>query len=413
MIDLILFTGRHAVTSGATHSICNNVLKASGGSKTALIGMEIDATQLKEQPALTFDLSGRYERRALPYRVMHRLRLTLRPTAARRVDLENALKAKRDMLADRLCVHALSKFIGANRERPTWFLGLNAMSLESGLHAKKLGITYVLHSQWSHPNVQEAELQKEYDRLGIAAAPLPKCRLDRQRKELECADVVWCASSMVRDSLIENGVDASKVITVPYGIELSRYSCAPEGRGFDGKFIILMVGSLILRKGVHVLLEAVLRSRVADAEVVLNGSPDAITAHIIDTYRTRLADRRITVTARASDPRENLRRATVFVLASVEEAFGIAVLEAMAAGLPVILSSAVGSQECIEEGGNGVVFASRDADALAEHLSSFYADRGLCLRLGRRSLEVVRQYDVDSRSGELMRSLTASRNTGR
>ena len=90
---------------------------------------------------------------------------------------------------------------------------------------------------------------------------------------------------------------------------------------------------------------------------------------------------------------------------SLDDAFGLSVLEAMASGLPVVISSNVGARDCVEHGGNAFVFESGDVDALAAHLTAFYGDRQRCRAFGRRSLELVERYDVRSISRELMESL--------
>ena len=369
--------------------------------------MELEAAGISSRVDLAVDLSASFAHYSLPCRILDKMRSLTPLSASHNVAFGNYLNAKRDVLADHLCARRLSVLLRSIR-RPSMFIGLNSMSLESGLLAREHGVTYVLHSQWSHPNVQYAELSREYDRLGLSSVPLSRHRLDRQRKEFAVADLVWCASVRVRDSLIDNGVDASKLITVPFGIDLEHFQCGLVERTAHSRFSILMVGSLVIGKGIHILLEAVLRSRVEDAELVLNGSPDAVSAGIIRKYQTSLAARQIKISVGPSDPRSNFQKASVFVLASVDDSFGLVVLEAMAMGLPVIVSSGVGAKECIEEGGNGVVFPSRDIESLAEHLNRFYGDRQLCLKYGRRSLDIIRQYDVCIRSEELMQRLAES-----
>jgi glycosyltransferase involved in cell wall biosynthesis len=72
--------------------------------------------------------------------------------------------------------------------------------------------------------------------------------------------------------------------------------------------------------------------------------------------------------AQADLPRM-LRRADCFVLPSRHDSFGMAVIEAMACGLPAIVSDMVGACEAIEEGVNGWIVPAANADALAERMA--------------------------------------------
>ena len=80
------------------------------------------------------------------------------------------------------------------------------------------------------------------------------------------------------------------------------------------------------------------------------------------------ADRRVRLTGRAEQIWPHLADADVFVLASPSEALGIAIMEAMAAGLPVVASDVGGIPELVTPGVTGELFAVRDHAALARQL---------------------------------------------
>ena len=71
------------------------------------------------------------------------------------------------------------------------------------------------------------------------------------------------------------------------------------------------------------------------------------------------------------DPLEVLRRAHVFVHPSFEDGFGYAPMEALAVGVPVIVTDQTGMAEYVQEGVNGSVVPAGDVEALAERLREF------------------------------------------
>jgi glycosyltransferase involved in cell wall biosynthesis len=78
-----------------------------------------------------------------------------------------------------------------------------------------------------------------------------------------------------------------------------------------------------------------------------------------------------------------LVRASAFVLPSVEDGFAQAPLEAMACGLPPIVTENVGMSDGITDGTDGFVIPAFDADAIAEKIEALYVDRGLANSMGQ------------------------------
>ena len=83
-----------------------------------------------------------------------------------------------------------------------------------------------------------------------------------------------------------------------------------------------------------------------------------------------------------NDVAARLGRADIFVLPSRSEAFPNAVLEAMAAGLPIVASAVGGIPELIDDNSNGLLVPAGDSEALAERLCRLMADEPLAARLG-------------------------------
>jgi glycosyltransferase involved in cell wall biosynthesis len=88
--------------------------------------------------------------------------------------------------------------------------------------------------------------------------------------------------------------------------------------------------------------------------------------------------------------------AGALILASTWEPWGLVVNEALAAGLPVIVSTKVGSVcELVRHGENGFVFEPLDVQSLQRHMLDLADDNLMCMKFGERSLEIIKDWDPD------------------
>jgi glycosyltransferase involved in cell wall biosynthesis len=156
--------------------------------------------------------------------------------------------------------------------------------------------------------------------------------------------------------------------------------------GEPGPLRLLFVGSLIQRKGLHVLLEAlaILPAGSVSLDVVGDGARDPAYAARIQRQITRLGLAGA-VRLRGALSDDGLARAYarshVLAVPSDYEGFGIAYLEAMVFGLPVLASAAGGATEIVTPGESGFLIPPGRPHILADHLRSLAMDRPLLARL--------------------------------
>jgi len=161
---------------------------------------------------------------------------------------------------------------------------------------------------------------------------------------------------------------------------------------------LLAVARLVHQKGLDLLIRALASLRdpaCADWRLVLVGDGPERSALTALAVREGVADR-VVFEGFQTDPVRFMARASVFVLPSRFEGMPNALLEAMAAGLPVVVSDASpGPLEMVDPGVHGLVVPSENVEALAEALGRLMVDSELRERLGRAARQRLRSLDWD------------------
>jgi glycosyltransferase involved in cell wall biosynthesis len=178
--------------------------------------------------------------------------------------------------------------------------------------------------------------------------------------------VVACSEALASD--LVSFAPRARVVAIHNGVDLQLFGRPCSGRPVRRR--ILHVGKFERKKGQDVILEAfrVLLQRVPDASLVLVGAEGPELAHVrAQVGRLGLEG---SVEIHVNVPHEQvpyfMERADLFLLPSRSEPFGIVLLEAGAAGLPVVASRVGGIPELIEDGRTGLLLPPDDAVAL-EH----------------------------------------------
>jgi len=174
---------------------------------------------------------------------------------------------------------------------------------------------------------------------------------------------------------------------VPNGVELSAFYPG-EPLSDTGPLRLLCVARLIERKGQRDLIEAVQRLTEAGVDVSLDlvGTGDARADYEALARKLNVAER---IRFAGYVPREEIAAryaaAHVFVLPSYNEGMSVATLEAMAAGLPVVVTRTGGTVELVEAGVNGLIFDWADVETLTAHLRRLATERDLARSMGAAS----------------------------
>lgn len=244
--------------------------------------------------------------------------------------------------------------------------------------------------------------------LLVARDPAHKRRLDRA---LAGADAITTVSEeLALHALSVPGVTPDRVSHIPNGIDHDFWRRPPEAHGAR-RATLVNVGRLRLdHKGQDLLLRSFARTIAAghDAELVLVGDGPARDELESLVEALDLAERvRFAGAVDASVLRDLLHRADGFVLASHREGLPMSLLEAMSAGLPVVVTSVGSMAEVVVEGTGWVVRPADEAE-MARALASLLSDRDRREHMGQAAARRARDFvadHVDERYEQVFRSV--------
>ena len=186
---------------------------------------------------------------------------------------------------------------------------------------------------------------------------------------------------------------------IPNGIDYARFAgAAPLPQLRDGKLNVLFVGRKDERKGLRYLLRAfaALRRQRNDLRLVIvgPGQPDRECAALLDGIAANSPDAAVIAGAvsHAELPRYYASADVFCSPATGGESFGIVLLEAMAAGAPVVASDIDGYRDVVTHQNNGLLAPPRDADAIAQAIVRIADHRELARRLSMDGRRAAWQY---------------------
>lgn len=192
-----------------------------------------------------------------------------------------------------------------------------------------------------------------------------------------------------------------RLIWIHNGIAADNWAPPPTGSDRSGSAVsyILCVAWLYEVKNIDVLLEAFARLETSQQQLRLVLIGDGPLRGELERLATHLGVReRVEFTGAQDQPviRRFLQGCSVFVLPSRSESFGLAALEAMACGKPVVASRVGGIPEIIEDGQNGLLVQPGDPDALCDAISRVLKDEDLRRSLGENARLTAERFTTET-----------------
>jgi glycosyltransferase involved in cell wall biosynthesis len=211
---------------------------------------------------------------------------------------------------------------------------------------------------------------------------------------------VIAISEFVKDQLVAAGVPSGKIVVRYLGVDTERFAPNRQSRAEWAERFSIRPDEVILStvsylrpfKNPQVLVEACreLRDRNVPARLFVAGDGEMLPDLKAQASRLGVADR-VHWLGNVADPRSLLQASDIFVLASVGEAFGLVLAEAMACGVPVVGSRSGSLAEVVEDERTGLLSTPLDARSFAEAIERLVRDAARRDAMARRALERARE----------------------
>jgi glycosyltransferase involved in cell wall biosynthesis len=200
-------------------------------------------------------------------------------------------------------------------------------------------------------------------------------------------DAVFAVSNQVRQHCIEvDRVDPARVQTIYNGLDLSAWDTTSRPARAPGKVLVTTVGNIRRVKGHDVFIHAAAAITPRFPNVSFSIAGDVLDPAYFAELQTLVRDLGLTdhfsFDGGVADLRTHLAAAHIFVLPSRSEGFSNALVEAMAASLPVVATNVGGNAEAVQDGISGFLVPSENPAALAEAIVRLLANPDLAKTMG-------------------------------
>lgn len=302
--------------------------------------------------------------------------------------------------------------------RQTHGLGRAFVSRLSALSAPLSRSVDVVHLGWLSSATRSTELLAALEGAVVVSCHGSDLRIDpladdgyRQRVQavFARADLVHCVSHELAGRAIALGLAPERAFVRPWGVDTSKFRPGPardvhasrSAAGAPAPLRILSVGRLHWVKGYDYALSAlalVQRTGIDVEYTIIGDGPTRDRLPVLTAVRDLGLDGRVHLRGAQSQDEvlDALRGADVFLGASLSEGVNTAMLEAMAVGVPVVVTDVGGTREAVTDGVEGRLVAARDPAALAEAVCELASDPRVRAEMGARGRDrAVADFDSD------------------
>jgi glycosyltransferase involved in cell wall biosynthesis len=307
--------------------------------------------------------------------------------------LKHAYGWKSTLLRDQKFEHEALKIV-KNIPKGDVLVGISYTSLQCFEYAKQKGMKTVLFQ--IDPGFEEEELVANLVLANPSATTwqrAPKSYWAQWKKECALADVIFVNSEWSKKAIIKHGVDSDKitVIALPYSIEKKHIEFKKEYPIVFTKerpLRCLFLGTLAVRKGIHLVIEAAKQMQDKPIEFIFVGRNEIVS----NEFELPNIQYKGIVTRQETDL--EYQQADVFLFPTFSDGFGLTQLEAMAWKIPVISTPFCGA--VVDDGKNGWVMQHVDATVLISILQQILTEPLILEKYSTRCIERVHTFSLEN-----------------
>ncbi len=234
-------------------------------------------------------------------------------------------------------------------------------------------------------------------------------------KILKSAKRVIAVSNIEVEQYIKMGVERDRISLIPNGINISEFENADKVKGnfrraykLSDKKILLFVGRLNAIKGIDFLLNtfAILTKDIKDTILVIAGPDDGYKNEIERRINLlKINDKVLLIDGLyGEDKISAMKDADMFIYPSRHEIFGIAPLEALMCGTPVIVTENCGCADFLREANGGIVVKHQDISGLLDSMQTILDNKEEAKKLASNGMELVqRQFNWDEITKDMIK----------
>ena len=298
--------------------------------------------------------------------------------------------------------HLVAMRIATTRDHFNIFWAWASGALASGRAARRRGARFVLDRACPHVDAQQALIQTESERLGVHYKAEPAWFHRRQLAEYDEADIILVPSTYSRATFPEP-LQSKTLIAPLFGrvpmpqvmasAKTTSVTSKTTSSGSTPPFTFGTVGGQPLRKGFLYLLHAWKQLQLPNARLLLRTDAPLDRSPVLRRLLRELPN--VEIVGYVDKMSDFYRRCDAFVFPTVDDGFGMVLLEAMAHGLPAITTNHCGAAELFTSETDVIVVPAQNAEHLATAMQRLYSSEETRTRLRANALDSLRRIEGD------------------
>lgn len=266
--------------------------------------------------------------------------------------------------------------------------GFAFCSLSCGKKIKKKGGIYLLDRACPHVEFQNNILVEESKKSGLYFHKSGKFTLKRGVDEYRCADKIVTPSSYTKKSFLDKGFDDPKICIAPLigKNKVSKFSKTKINKLDSVTFAF--VGENLLRKGFMYVLEGwkMLGNNHNHKLIIRSNNSNIYSNKLIADL---LNQKGVLIKDYYKDINDFYNEVDILCLPSIDEGFGMVVLEAMSNGIPAIISTNVGSSDLVSDKRDGLIISPKSSDEVYKAMNFFIENKEEIYNYGKQAYDSV------------------------